>query len=894
MIYGTRKIERRKNELALQGAQWLLVFCLFVLQIPLFSQAVNSENSDLTKILEGLEDQYQIHFSYDHDRLSKIVAKKQHENSGSLSECLDQILTPLNLGFETRNQGRILIFSYDSPERQGTRVIHGEILDGESGLPVEFATIQSSESRGDQANDGGNYEMQISAGTDTLIIRQIGYQEKRIAISEETNFYRVTMTKANQQLGIVEVQTDQPDIINDIDQANIQLESRFLTQGLTPIGNADPLRSLQLLPGILANNDLSSEIKIRGGQAGQSLIILDGMPLYESSHYYGIFSNVNAQVVDQIRVYKNQSPVEIQSRTSGFVDIKTLPGSLKKEQWAKLDLGFLQLAGSTMLSSEKVSLTLSGRTSVGNPGQSTFQSLLNPFAGLTERSENNRVSIISQPPDYSFYDLNGKLMWSPSSSHTLTFATFHSHDQTLFNLSRSLKINPTTEEFVLLEKYDESGNWNNHAGALNWVYNQNDRNRIETKFSLSTVDAVTEVMSLTQRRVERDSLISFTYENSIQYELKDFEFQSQFIRDVNPSGQLQIGLHYQHLTNQYGIVFGDNSQVEDDKRGRILTLFGGYRFSYNDKFVLDAGTRISSNLEYSDQTYIAPQINLSYEVSMGTHLKASASSPVQFVQRPYYEDQYGRSYSFWSVADRQRFPVARSYKGMFGFQKIFQSFKIDVDGYLRKTDGIIEVAPTLLGIDQFIAGSNQNIKLRLFQGQEMTKGIDFMISMEKRFFNSFLAYTISETTQSFPTIFSGQSFPSKDDMRHQFKWSNAVSIGNFSVQANYFFNSGRPFTDISKIKEGLKNREDLSKIDRISFLPDYHRIDLGLNYELKKEDYLLDFGISILNLTNRQNVRYSQSVYRIKDISGGQMNQLAGTEWGLLGRTLNLQVGLQF
>src|SRR6185503_2420181 len=55
------------------------------------------------------------------------------------------------------------------------------------------------------------------------------------------------------------------------------------------IGETDVLRSVALLPGGVARNDFSAGFNVRGGEADQNLVLLDGIPIYNPFHLGGLF-----------------------------------------------------------------------------------------------------------------------------------------------------------------------------------------------------------------------------------------------------------------------------------------------------------------------------------------------------------------------------------------------------------------------------------------------------------------------------------------------------------------------------------------------------------------------------------------------------------------------------
>lgn len=57
---------------------------------------------------------------------------------------------------------------------------------------------------------------------------------------------------------------------------------------VAPLGEGDPVKWAQSLPGVAAGADLSSAMYVRGGNMGNNLVTLDGVPVYGYSHLLGI------------------------------------------------------------------------------------------------------------------------------------------------------------------------------------------------------------------------------------------------------------------------------------------------------------------------------------------------------------------------------------------------------------------------------------------------------------------------------------------------------------------------------------------------------------------------------------------------------------------------------
>ena len=58
-------------------------------------------------------------------------------------------------------------------------------------------------------------------------------------------------------------------------------------------GENDVIKALALLPGVRSEGDGGGGFEVRGGNASQNLVLLDGITLYNPAHVMGIFSTFN-------------------------------------------------------------------------------------------------------------------------------------------------------------------------------------------------------------------------------------------------------------------------------------------------------------------------------------------------------------------------------------------------------------------------------------------------------------------------------------------------------------------------------------------------------------------------------------------------------------------------
>ena len=92
------------------------------------------------------------------------------------------------------------------------------------------------------------------------------------------------------------------------------------------LAEADVLRTVQLLPSVAAASDFSSALYVRGGSPDQTLVMLDGTPLFNPYHLGGLFGAIDPDAVAAVDVLPGAFPARVGDRLSGIIDIQTRDG----------------------------------------------------------------------------------------------------------------------------------------------------------------------------------------------------------------------------------------------------------------------------------------------------------------------------------------------------------------------------------------------------------------------------------------------------------------------------------------------------------------------------------------------------------------------------------------
>ena len=85
-------------------------------------------------------------------------------------------------------------------------------------------------------------------------------------------------------------------------------------------GAVDLVKLLQFTPGVMAVTDGGQGIFVRGSDIGQNRMLLNGAPVYTTSHLLGLFSVFNTPYVGGLSLMKSNIPAQYGSTLSSVTD----------------------------------------------------------------------------------------------------------------------------------------------------------------------------------------------------------------------------------------------------------------------------------------------------------------------------------------------------------------------------------------------------------------------------------------------------------------------------------------------------------------------------------------------------------------------------------------------
>jgi len=173
---------------------------------------------------------------------------------------------------------------------------------------------------------------EIAPGPYTVRVQGLGYAEysEEIVISPtETMDLDLRLQRSALQIEGITVEAERSRERARFEEAGgatvraLNLDEVRIVPGLA---EPDPVRALEVLPGVVSTSDFSASFHVRGGSQDQNLILLDGMPIFSPFHLGGVFSVFNADMIDRVELHSGGFPAEHGGRVSSVLQVESDAG----------------------------------------------------------------------------------------------------------------------------------------------------------------------------------------------------------------------------------------------------------------------------------------------------------------------------------------------------------------------------------------------------------------------------------------------------------------------------------------------------------------------------------------------------------------------------------------
>lgn len=208
--------------------------------------------------------------------------------------------------------------------------IRGRVRSGRTGEGIPAATVLIVGTRtGAIADSTGAYVINgAAAGVVRLRARFIGFADAEQAatlLDGETQTIDFRLADAITTLGEVrsEAKASEREVFEDRPNLGVTMLTGKVVSSIPRLGEPDVLRAAQMLPGVLARNDFTAGLNVRGGEADQNQILLDGYPIFNPFHLGGLFGTFIDGSIDGLELRTGGFPAPYGGRLSSVLGVKS-------------------------------------------------------------------------------------------------------------------------------------------------------------------------------------------------------------------------------------------------------------------------------------------------------------------------------------------------------------------------------------------------------------------------------------------------------------------------------------------------------------------------------------------------------------------------------------------
>jgi len=724
-----------------------------------------------------------------------------------------------------------------SAQNNNNATISGTISDATTGEELIGAAVLVKEmpNAGALTNAYGFFSLTLPKGTYTLSVRYVSYADTSITVQLDSN-RQITFKvfPASKQLNQVEITANKNETVTKAQMGSIKMDVKEMEKIPVIFGEKDLLKTLQLLPGVKSAGEGSSGFYVRGGGADQNLILLDEAPVYNASHLLGFFSTFNSDAIKDVTLYKGNMPAEFGGRLSSTVDIKMKDGNNKNYVIG----GGLGLISSRLYVEGPI---VKDRGSFIITGRRTYADL---FVKLAP-NKNARNSILY------FYDINAKGNYRINDKNRIFISGYFGRDK--------LGIKNTNQSFGLT--------YGNITGTLRWNHIFSDKLFSNTTFVVNDFDYLININTSAFNFDVRSLLIDYNLKEDLQYYINSkhalkFGLISTYHTIVpgSISSKDTSNLDQFSLTKKYG---WENSvyiqhewkpikQIEMNYGIRFTTfsVTGPGRFNNFDNY---GNTLDTFNIKVGKigKTYFIPEprFTISYNFIPNHSFKLAYSRNSQSIHQ-LSNSAIGFPTDIWVLSSNNIKPQIADQVSLGYYVSFWKNhFEASVEGYYKHMYNQIDYRNGA----ELVA--NEEVEGDLLYGTGRAYGAEFYLKMNVWKMSGWISYTLARSERLIPGVNFDKYYSAKQDRTHDLSIVLIYQIiPRLSVSATFVYYTGNAVTfpqgkyiTNGSIQAYYGDRNG----DR---MPAYHRLDIGLTYELKtRKNYEHSLAFSIYNLYYRKN-----------------------------------------
>ncbi len=693
--------------------------------------------------------------------------------------------------------------------------LSGTVRDATTGQALHMASVVVSPSdAGASTDSAGMFSLSLPADRYTVNISFVGYaSETRTLDLDRDTALDISLEEVHMEMEPAVVTA----YISKTETAETgaeRLSAKDIGSVPALFGETDPLKVVQLTPGVQATSEGSSGFSVRGGNIDQNLILMDGATIYNASHMIGFFSIFNNDVLEDLKLYKGDIHAMYGGRLASLVDISTREGDMREYNVS----GGIGLISSRLLFEGPI---IKDKLSFLAAGRRTYLEVFKPAVSELRGKTMN------------FYDLNLGLGWQAG-------------DRTMVSLSGYMG----RDNYGIKEAGTQYGNGMlslqlNHAFSGRFLANatligSRFDSGIEMNFAEQTANKGSWWMKSYGAKADlgyyygKGNSLEFGY-HILRHDIMKGEHSPASPlsivakKYIDPTASLEQALY---VSNE--LVFGKFSV----RAG--LRLEGFYNISNGKPVAIlknyePAGTETYRKGEiYEDHYRLSPRLGLSYRIDGKQTLKLSYTRTSQFLQMA-LDNASGLPINTWfesspNIAPQQNDQFAAGYyrdiKG--------NDYEFSLEAYYKDTRNAVDFK------EHSELTYNSELEQEIRMGEGYSYGVEVMLRKRTGKLNGWITWFFTRSMRKTDGVNQGRWYRSIYD-----KPVNIALVANYDLSdrwrlsANWVLSSGTPTTYPtgkayvgSEVFPGNSYIPIYAERNNARF-PTYHRLDVSAAFSFR-------------------------------------------------------------
>ena len=674
--------------------------------------------------------------------------------------------------------------------------------------------------------DGRFMIARVPAGPHTLRVRLPGHRvaDRPIAVrGGDTVSVDVVLQPDAQLLSPIRTDVRPVDADMFVSKPNVGTIALTATAmaGVPAVGEPDVVRIVQLLPGVAARNDYNTGLNVRGGEADQNLVLLDGFPIYNPFHLGGLFSTFMDATVGGIELMTGAFPARYGGRLSSVLNVQSA-GETRPGVNAQVDISALgasaRLGG--LFGGGRGMWTLAGRRTYADAATRIFTDNIFP---------------------YHFRDVHGRAAYRLPGDLLLNVTAYGGRDVLDANLAAF-----------------DTDSVPSRAGGGRWAFNWGNgvlgatidkelsaRTSLEQNFSTSGFSTLLDLGagSFSQRS-----------------EIRDLRLGGSVLRR-GTSHDGAVGYDVATHRIRYSSSSSETGTTEFDivQRPVSSAVWISDVWRVSQRWLLEGGLRaeaLTTQGEAGDWVGLSPRVSLKYFAKADLALTAGAGRITQSLHS-LAGDGPLRYFDIWLSSD-SLVPVATAWHYVAGVERRYrESGSVRLEGYFKRYDRVLEAnwsEDAQRPGDEFFAASGSSYGVDVHA--RWRRGSDAQ---------GWVAYSYGVASRSR----GGLRWAPGHDRRHDLDVVATRRIAKYRVGGRLGYSTGTPYTPIvgeiaRRVYDPSNDTwgtgdpeisiESLGGVRNGARFPATHRIDLDVSRQFRAFGASIAPYVSVANASNAKNV----------------------------------------